>query len=466
MTDPEKNPSEHPLPPGSTGLPGLGEFLAFRGDGRGFFLERFRKHGSVFRTRLGGDVVCLVGPEAVTFLQDTEFFDRVEANGGPPRALMNNNALPLLSGEKHAKRKRLMNQALSRSALEGYLPLLESIIDRWISRWHVLTEFTWLHEFEKYGTGLANALLLGELTGSTEPDLEETYRRFANGLGAFPLNLPFTAFRKALNSKDKLTLRIEESVALHRNAIDEGEPLPNLMTGLLQARDGDEGFDDDALRDEVLHLFLALTAVRLVLTAMCLALGEHRAVMHRARDEVMALCPPCPPQCPPEPLTMDTLDKLTYLGAIAREARRINPPLPNTFLSRVKKGTVFNNYQIPEGWKAIGGLYATMNVPETYDDPLVFDAERFTNEKAVRPPGSYCPQGVSSKEDLAASEPFRGHRCAGEPFIDTLTKVVGVHLLRTHTWSLPDQDLTYTTDFFPVPRHGLKVLFRPLYTDS
>ena len=465
MADTAKNPKDYPLPPGSGGLPLLGEVLAFRKDGRRFFLERFRKYGPIFQTRLGGKVVCLVGPEAVTFLQDTRYFDRVDANG-PPAPLMNSNALPLLSGDKHAVRKTLVNQALSRAALNSYLPLLESIVERWISRWHVLTEFTWLDEFEKFGTGLTNALLLGELTGSTEPDLEETYRRFANGLGALPLNLPFTPYRKSLRSRDKLSVLINESIALHRKARSDGEPFNNIMTGLINARDGNNVLDDEALRDEVLHLFLAFTAVRLVLTAMCLGLGQHRAVMQQARDEVLDKCPTDPLTRDLLPLTMDTLDKLKYLGALAREVRRINPPVPNTFLSRVKEDTVFNNYRVKKGWKAIGGLYATMNVPETFDDPFTFDPERFSKERSGRSPGSYCPQGVSSEEDLADGEPFRGHRCAGEPFIDTLMKVVAVHLLRGYTWSLPPQDLTYTTDFFPVPRDGLKVLFRPLYTDS
>ena len=48
-----------------------------------------------------------------------------------------------------------------------------------------------------------------------------------------------------------------------------------------------------------------------------------------------------------------------------------------------------------------------------------------------------------------------------------LMKVVAVHLLREYTWTLLPQDLEYTTGpLFPVPRDGLQVHFRPLYTDS
>ena len=55
-----------PLPPGRSGLPLLGEVLAFARDPYDFYESRFRAHGPVFRTKFFRDpVVCLQGHEAL-----------------------------------------------------------------------------------------------------------------------------------------------------------------------------------------------------------------------------------------------------------------------------------------------------------------------------------------------------------------------------------------------------------------
>ena len=460
--DAQQKPTDYPLPPGPKGLRRYLEVFAFRKDNRKFFTERYREYGPIFQTWFGGSVVCLVGPEAVTFLQNTEYFERADANGAPTGPMMNFNAVPLLGGNDHTVRKALVMKAVSHDALDAYLPLIENIIGRWLDRWHVRTEFGWLDEFEKMGTGLGNALLFGELTGSNDPYLEEAIRCYVAGMGSLGISFPFGTYKKGLRCRDKLLVVIDEAIALHRKAIGEGKPFPNIMTALIRAFDDDESLGDKILANEVLHLyFAAFTGVSLGLTAMCLALGQYRAVMQQARAEVMD-------QCPTGPLTMDNLDQLDYLRMMTMEARRVNPVLANTFLWRVKKAAVFNKYQVPEDWKALGGLYATMHIPETFDDPSVFDPERFSKTRSPgRPPNSYCPHGASSEKDLKAKTWYNGHRCGGEPFVDMLMKVVAVHLLREYTWTLLPQDLEYTTGtLFPVPRDGLQVHFRPLYTDS
>ncbi|ETX00287.1 MAG: hypothetical protein ETSY1_11800 [Candidatus Entotheonella factor] len=377
---------------------------------------------------------------------------------------MNIDVVPLLSGAQHTARKAFVMQALSPDVLGTYLPVLERIVDRWLERWNIRTEFAWLDELEKMATGMANALLLGELTGSNDAYLEKTVRGYVTGLGSLPIKLPFTSYTKALRCRDQLLAAIDEALARHRQAIADKKPFPNITTELIQARVDGEALPDHILRNEMLHLYFAIyTGVSLGLAALCLGLGQHRAIMQQARAEVMNVCPDSQ-----TPLTMAKLNKCHYLQMLTMEARRVNPVLANTFLSLVKETTVFNNYQITKGWQAMGGLFATMNLPEFFDLPSTFDPERFSEDRSAgRRPNTYCPHGASSAADLENGTPYQGHRCGGEPFIDMLMKVVTVHLLRDYTWTLLPQNLAYTTgQLFPAPSDGLKVHFQPLYEDD
>ena len=70
------------IPPGSLGMPFLGEALKFLKDPFAFTLDRTRKHGNIWKTRILGDtVVFFAGPKAFSFFMNPENFTR--QNGSP-----------------------------------------------------------------------------------------------------------------------------------------------------------------------------------------------------------------------------------------------------------------------------------------------------------------------------------------------------------------------------------------------
>src|SRR5207253_3913333 len=117
-----------PLPPGSNGLPLLGETLALLRDGFGFVEERARRHGPVFRTRiLGRPTAVITGPEATALFVDAR---KVQREGSMPpniQLLFGGRALPVLDGDVHRERKHFIMAAFSADALAAYLPVLERL---------------------------------------------------------------------------------------------------------------------------------------------------------------------------------------------------------------------------------------------------------------------------------------------------------------------------------------------------
>src|SRR6478609_2162250 len=123
-------------PPGSMGVPYVGEALAFLKDPFTFTLSRTKKHGNVWKTRIMGDtIVFFVGPKAFSFFMNPENFTR--QNGSPKflQEILHPDAVPFLDGDRHKTRKRLLLSAFTNDALESYLPNTFRIFERFVKRW-------------------------------------------------------------------------------------------------------------------------------------------------------------------------------------------------------------------------------------------------------------------------------------------------------------------------------------------
>src|SRR5258708_19724110 len=120
-----------PLPPGSSGLPLIGETLAFAKNPFRFIDERLARHGRIFRSRLlGRNAVVIAGPEAAGRFIDSRKVARNDSMPPHVQELFAGRSLPLLDGDAHRTRKSMVNQAFTRAALTAYLPQMQATIDR------------------------------------------------------------------------------------------------------------------------------------------------------------------------------------------------------------------------------------------------------------------------------------------------------------------------------------------------
>src|SRR5579862_3818416 len=111
------------LPPGSTGLPGLGETLSFLKDPYAFVRDRAAAHGPIFRTSLFGHrTAVVIGADAAARFIDPELVERHGSQPGPVFRLFAGPSVPHLDGAEHAGRKAILLSAFTRDALSTYLP--------------------------------------------------------------------------------------------------------------------------------------------------------------------------------------------------------------------------------------------------------------------------------------------------------------------------------------------------------
>jgi len=144
-------PSSAPRPPGSAGLPGLGETLTFVKDPFTFIRERRARHGRVFRTSLlGRSMAILIGPEPLEAFYDPANVVREGANPANIQTLFGGTGvINGLDGAAHASRKGFVSAALSRDAVESYLPTMTRFVDAAFARWTSAGEIVWNEELKR-----------------------------------------------------------------------------------------------------------------------------------------------------------------------------------------------------------------------------------------------------------------------------------------------------------------------------
>ncbi|MEG4225085.1 cytochrome P450 [Microcoleus sp. N9_B2] len=427
------------LPPGSLGLPLIGDTLNFLKDSQ-FAKKRHQQYGPIFKTSIFGQpTVFVCGQEANLFVLSNE--NQYFVVSWPPstKALLGPLSLALQTGSEHQNRRKLLYQAFQPRALAGYIGGMKDITGRYLQRWTQMSEFAWYPELRNYTFDVASKLLVGIDNGS-DTALGHYFEIFSDGLFSIPLDLPFTRFGKAKNGR-KLLLAELENIIRDRQ---QGTPGGNDALGLLISARDDEGISLslEELKDQVLLLlFAGHETLTSAIASFCLLVAQNPDVMAKIRAEQQ--------QFPAtEPLTLEQLKQMTYLEQVMREVLRLVPPVGGGF-RQVIKACEFGGYEIPKGWSVLYEINQTHQDSAVYPEPDRFDPDRFTGDRSTNAkPFSYVPFGGGLRE------------CLGKEFARLEMKLFAARMVRECEWELlPDQDLNLIRVPTPHPRDGLRVKF-------
>jgi cytochrome P450 len=424
---------EKPLPPGSSGLPILGETIQFFTDRR-FAAKRREKYGPVFRTNLFGQPTVLIyGADANRFLLSNE--NKYFAATWPRSVeiLLGPASLAVRTGDFHASRRRLLYQAFQPRALASYIPTVEAITDVYLDRWLKLGTLTWYPELRNYTLDIACKLFVGIDNGSTTR-LGEAFETWCAGLFSLPISLPWTAFGKALQARDELLSEIEEIVLQRQKNDNLGEDALGL---LLQARDEDgNGLSLAELKDQILLLlFAGHETLTSAIATFCLQTALNPEIIERIRQEQKDFDLTAP-------LSGETLKEMAYLDRVLKETLRHTAPVGGGF-RKIIQDCEYGGYRLPKGWSVQYQIAETHKDAGLYPNPDTFDPDRFLNEEKGY---GYVPFGGGARE------------CIGKEFARLEMKIFATRLVQRCDWKLlPDRDLGLITIPTPRPRDGLKI---------
>ena len=421
------------------GAPFLGEALQFLRDPFTFTLSRTRQHGAVWKTRILGDtVVFFAGPKAFSFFMNPEHFTRQSASPKFLQELLHPDAVPFLDGERHRVRKRLLLAAFGERALDSYLPNIFAIFTRFVDAWAAAGEQPIAADLSQLGFDIADMLFAASDPSRSNVEVAGDFATLIKGTFSPPINLPFTAYGKAVKARDRLRAYIKHQIATGDGA---GSAL-----GVLKAARGPGGEQLSAqeIEIEILHFFFAahggLTAA---LAWALVVLGEHPELARRLRAESDARLGEGTP-------TGAQIRGLGEARAVAREVLRAYPVAPTTFFGVARRDLEIDGYAIRAGWKGAGAIWATLQDGSTFTDPTVFRGDRLGDDAvAALPSNALVPQGGGPPE---------GHRCPGETLIQLVVPAFLGWFTRRYDLTYPAQDASPGGGGLgPLPRSQLRV---------
>ncbi|MBD2413888.1 cytochrome P450 [Nostoc calcicola FACHB-389] len=432
------------IPPGSFGLPVLGETLSFVLD-PDFAKKRYDQYGSIFKTHiLGRPTVMMIGPEALELVLSSHMENFSWREGWPANfKILLGESLFLQDGEEHRRNRRLMMPALHGPALANYVATMEDITRSYLQKWEQQQEFTWFQEFKLLTFDIASQLLLGTPPGPEGVRLSKLFASLTNGLFAITrLSLPFTKFGKALAARNQVLEYVTQIVRERQQ-----NPTKDALSLLVQARDedGNSLSEKELVAQAVLLLFAGHETTTSMLTWLCVELARHPEVLEKAREEQLQLANQ-------GDLNLEQLGKMPYLEQVLWEVERLYQSVGGGFRG-VVKDFEFKGFHVPAGWQLFYSIRTTHQLEEIYSQPERFDPERFS------------PQRQEHKKYPFSLVGFGGgpRVCIGLAFAKMEMKIVASNLLRNYYWEiLPNQNLDSVQLPTNHPKDGLRVRFQRL----
>jgi cytochrome P450 len=196
-----------------------------------------------------------------------------------------------------------------------------------------------------------------------------------------------------------------------------------LVHALLAATDPATGrsiSDDDISNDLLIFMLAGHDTTATALTYALWALGHHRDIQDRVAAEAAEIGG--------WELTPEDVPRLGYTVQVLHESLRLCPPAAGVGRLAVRDIRV-DGYRVEAGSFVAIGIYAVHRDPALWDDPLVFNPDRFSPE-------------ASTGRDRRQFVPFAGgpRSCIGEHFAVLETTVALATIVRSTEIRSVDND--------------------------
>ncbi|KAI4306454.1 hypothetical protein L6164_029729 [Bauhinia variegata] len=427
------------LPPGSLGLPFIGETLqlisAYKTDNPEPFIDqRVSRYGPIFTTHVFGEAtVFSTDPETNRFilLNEGKLFE-----SSYPRSIRNllgKHSLLFMKGALHKRMYSLTMSFTNWSIIKDHLlvdidRLIRLNLDSWTDR--VLL----MEEAKKITYELTVKQLMSFDPGEWTESLRKEYVLVVEGFFSLPFPLLSTTYRRAIKTRTKVLEALTLIVKQRRKESEAGEKKNDMLEALLASDDDD--FSDEQIADILLALLVAgyettstiMTLAVKFLTETPLALAqlkeEHEQIRGRKSDAEAGL-------------DWSDYKSMAFTQCVVNETLRMANIIGGIFRRAVTDINV-KGYTIPKGCKVFASFRAVHLNPDHFKDARTFNPWRWQNNSEATIPGNvYTPFGGGPR------------LCPGYEVARVVLSVFLHHMVTGFSWIPAEEDRLV---FFPTTR--------------
>ncbi|XAR73874.1 hypothetical protein NMG60_11007992 [Bertholletia excelsa] len=451
-----KNKQNAPnLPPGNMGWPFIGETVGYlrpySATTIGRFMEQhISRFGKIYKSHLFGEPTIIsadAGLNKFILQNEGRLFEcsYPRSIGG----ILGKWSMLVLVGDMHRDMRIISLNFLSNARLKTHLlPEVEKQTLLVLSSWKDNSTFCAQDEAKKFTFNLMAKHIMSLDPGKPETEqLKKEYITFMKGVISPPLNLPGTAYRKALKSRSTILKFIEQK----------------MEERMKHTREGGENLEEDLLGWVLKHSNLSKEQILDLVLSLLFAGHETSSVAITLAIYFLQACPDAVQQLTEEHMEIarakkqagerelhwDDYKKMEFTQCVVNETLRYGNVV--RFLHRKAiKDVRYKGYDIPRGWKVLPVVAAVHLDPSHFDRPQLFDPWRWQSTRGSPP---------SSSSSMSNNfMPFGGgpRLCAGSELAKLEMAVFIHHLILNFRWELSDKDEAFAYPYVDFP-NGLPI---------
>lgn len=300
------------------------------------------------------------------------------------------------TGDLWRRQRKLMAPFYTPKGVQAYAELMIRDGTRLVERWQELAQRGTEVEIAEEMTFVTASIILKAMfsteTMESIQQMKDAVETMVSFVGErvtsvpLPVWLPTRRNRKYVAARE-LVHRSIGAILTQRHGQSEAQWPDDLLSRLMKARDEDTGqaMSESLLRDESITTFFAgheTTARTMAFTWYALATNPQVTErLHQELDRVLAGRTP----------TVECLRQLPYTLQVVKEVLRLYPAAP-FYVRDALDSDQLAGFDIPKGAAVMLSPYYTHRHPQFWEDPEVFDPERWTRERdGVRHHYAYHP---------------------------------------------------------------------------
>ncbi|GLT41087.1 hypothetical protein SLA2020_151770 [Shorea laevis] len=420
------------IPPGSRGLPLIGEtlhFMAAINSEKGFYdfvRIRSRRYGHCFKTNIFGEThVFVSSTESAKAILNNELGKFTKRYIMSIAQLVGDQSLLCASYQHHKFLRSRLLHLFSASSVALLVKQFDNLIVNTLSGWGDGGTVVVLKEASKV-TFKAMCRMLISLERETELEmLEDDVAQVCEAMLAFPLRLPWTRFHMGLQARKRIMRRLEKIISERRSGLRANHE--DFLQHLLAEHDNsgsDENrkLTDAEIQDNILTMIIAgQDTTASAMTWMVKYLGENEEVLDTLRAEQIHLAE----KTSKKPfLTIEDLSEMDYASKVVKESLRMASVVP-WFPRLVLQDCQIEGYNIKKGWNVNIDARSIQLDPMVHNDPYKFNPRRFDDESR---PCIFLAFGMG------------GRACLGMNMAKAMMLVFLHRLVTTYNWKVTDSD--------------------------